>query len=309
MKNILVPVDFSKVSEAAAWFAIKLAKENNASVKFLNSAEISSVYHYSADYHFPVDSNAKLMIKEVMESIEHQMDRMVKEFDVEDVKVTGKVSPLGLLDSIKDEINESDIDLCVVGTTGSTGLEEFFIGSNTERIVRHVSCPVISIPQSISTDQIKKILVPLDLREIRSSFLKEVRILRKMFDCKLEFVWVKTPHNIENEDAVADELKGIFERFEIDNYSFFIVRSVFPSDGIFMEVENSKADMVAMATHARRGIAHWLSGSLTEDTVNHVHIPVWSFRINRPEKVIQLKAISKAGGTPEYRKIKPMTIL
>lgn len=305
MKNILVPVDFSQVSEAAARFAVDLAKENNASVTFLNSAEIN----YFADYHFPVYSNSKLMVTEVVESIQRQMDRMVEDFKVEGVEIEGKVSPLTLMESIKDEIKESDIDLCVVGTTGCSGIEEFFVGSNTEKIVRQVGCPVISVPQTSSIDAIKKILVPIDLREIRTSFLKEVRLLQKMFNCQLQFVWVKTPHNIENEDAVADELGRIFESFGIDNYSFFIVRSVFPSDGIFMEVDDSNADMVAMATHARRGISHWLSGSLTEDTVNHVEVPVWSFKIDRSEKPLKLDAISAASGIPEYRKIEPMVIL
>ena len=305
MKNILVPVDFSEVSEAAAQFAIDLAKENNAKVTLLNSAEIN----YFADYHFPVYSNAKLMVTEVVESIQRQMDRMVEEFKVEGVEIIGKVSPLTLMESIKNEVKESEIDLCVVGTTGSTGMDEFFVGSNTEKIVRQVSCPVISVPQACKIDSIKKILVPIDLREIRTSFLKEVRLLQKMFNCTLEFVWVKTPHNIENEDTVADELGRVFESVGIDNYSFFIVRSVFPSDGIFMEVDDSGADMVAMATHARRGISHWLSGSLTEDTVNHVKVPVWSFKIDRSEKPIKVEAISKASGIPEYRKIEPMVIL
>lgn len=305
MKNILVPVDFSEVSEAAARFAIDLAKESNATVTFLNSAEIN----YFADYHFPVYSNAKLMVTEVVESIQRQMDRMVKEHEVDGVSIKGKVSPLTLMQSIKDEIKESKIDLCVVGTTGCTGMDEFFVGSNTEKIVRQVSCPVISIPGSYQIDAIKKILVPIDLREVRASFLKEVRLLQKMFNCQLEFVWVKTPHNIENEDKVAEELGRIFESIGIDNYSFFIVRSVFPADGIFMEVDDSDADMVAMATHARRGISHWLSGSLTEDTVNHVKVPVWSFKIDRTEKPLKLQAVSKASGMPEYRRIEPMVIL
>jgi len=305
MKNILVPVDFSEVSEAAAQFAIDLAKENNASITFLNSAEIS----YFADYHFPVYSNSKLMVDEVVESIQRQMDRMVKEFEVQGVEIKGKVSPLTLMESIKEIIKENGIDLCVVGTTGCSGMDELFIGSNTEKIVRQVSCPVISIPKRSAIDAIKKILVPIDLREIRRSFLKEVRTLQKMFNCNLEFVWVKTPHNIENEDIVADELGRLFESYGIDHYSFFIVRSIFPADGIFMEVDDSGADMVAMATHARRGISHWLSGSLTEDTVNHVQVPVWSFKIDRSEEPVKIDAISKASGIPEYRKIEPMVIL
>lgn len=299
MKKILVPVDFSEVSEAAVQFAIELAKKNNASVHLLNSAKID----YFNDYQYPSLTNTKKLFEEVFESMNLRMERMVSEFDGEDVQVTGKVSELGLIIAIKDEVKDEEIDLCVVGTTGCSGLEEVFIGSNTERIVRQVPCPVISIPHSVDVAGIKKIMIPIDLREIRASFLKKVAALQKMFDCKLEFVWVKTPHNIENEEKVGEELKVILEANKIENYKLFIVKSVFPSDGILMEAEDSKANMIAMATHARRGISHWLSGSLTEDTVNHVSVPVWTFKIDKSEKPLKLDSVISAEGTPDYQKI------
>jgi len=299
MKKILVPVDFSEVSEAAVQFAIDLAKKNKASVHLLNSAKID----YFNDYQYPTFANTKKLFEEVFDSMKYRMERMISEFTSKEVPVTGKVSELGLILAIEDEIVDEEIDLCVVGTTGCSGLEEVFIGSNTERIVRKVPCPVISVPHSVDASSIKKIMIPIDLREIRKSFLNKVSAMQEMFECQLEFVWVKTPHNIENEEKVATELKAIFKENGIENYSLFIVKSVFPSDGILLEAEDSKADMIAMATHARRGISHWLSGSLTEDTVNHVNIPVWSFKIDRLEKPITLDAVENAEGKADYQKI------
>ena len=304
MKKILVPVDFSEVSEAAVQFAIDLAKKANASVHLLNSAKID----YFNDYQYPAFANTKKLFEEVFDSINMRMERMVKEFSSEEVPVTGKVSELGLIVAIKDEIKEQGIDLCVVGTTGCSGLEEVFIGSNTERIVRQVPCPVISVPHSVEVESIKKILIPIDLREIRASFLTKIASMQELFDCQLEFVWVKTPHNIENEEKLGEELKVIFKENGIDNYKLFIVKSVFPSDGILMEAEDSHADMIAMATHARRGISHWLSGSLTEDTVNHVSVPVWSFKIDKAEKPIKLDTVSEATGKADYKRIESMVI-
>ena len=40
-----------------------------------------------------------------------------------------------------------------------------------------------------------------------------------------------------------------------------------------------KADLIVMATHQRRGLAHMFMGSITEDTVNHSDIPVLSISI------------------------------
>lgn len=303
MKKILVPVDFSEVSEYALQFAVELAVEQGASIRLLNSAE--AAYFREAQYQTFVDP--KLM-DTIHRSITDRLHRMIDDLGEVEVEIDAKVTVSDLLSSVKAEVKAKGIDLIVMGTRGSSGLEELLIGSNTERVVRHIDCPVISVPEPAALQDIKKILVPIDLKEIRISFLNEVAMLQKTFDAELEFIWVKTPHHIENEEMVAAEMKRIFDALDISNYCFAVVKNVFPSDGIYMEVEDTGADMVAMATHARRGISHWLSGSLTEDTVNHVHVPVWSFKIDKSEKVMHLDAIANAEGIPEYRRIEPLFI-
>lgn len=43
------------------------------------------------------------------------------------------------------------------------------------------------------------------------------------------------------------------------------------------------ADMIAVGTHGRRGLAHLLSGSLSEDLVNHTRLPIWTYTIIKKE--------------------------
>ena len=287
MKKILVPVDFSKVSEAATQFAVDLAKANNASVLLLNSSRVN----YVSEHPYEAMSIAQQVVNQVIESAEQRMKHLASTLD-NSVKIETKVSFLGILDAVTEETEFNDIDLIVMGTTGCSGWEEVLIGSNTERIVRSVKCPVISVPLGAST-AIGKIMIPLDLMEIRRTFLSEVKNLQALFNCELEFLWVKTPHNIENEEIVSKQLEKLFNEYGISNYTLKIVKNIFPSDGILEEAETSNSDMIAMATHARRGISHWLSGSLTEDTVNHVHVPVWTFKINKDEDTIKINEVER----------------
>ena len=104
----------------------------------------------------------------------------------------------------------------------------------------------------------------------------------------MEFLWVETPHNIENSEVVSEEFNEVLKKYGFRDSSFTIVKNVFPSDGILSRVSDLGADMVAMATHSRRGISHWLSGSLTEDTVNHVHVPTWTFKLDKEAKNLKL---------------------
>lgn len=302
MKKILVPVDFSEVSGFAAKFAIQLAEKNDAEITFLNSVH----FDYLTDYQFTSFISAKTLMDEVYDAMSGKMGEFVRKFDTRR-RINTKISDTSLVQSIKNMIDKENFDLVVIGTKGSSGLEEALIGSNTEKIVRHASCPVISIPGVANAAKIKRILVPVDIREIKASFLNQVATLQKQFDAILEFLWVKTPHNIENEERVSKELGRVIKEHGISNFEFSIVKNVFPTDGIFWHADDTNADMIAMPTHARRGISHLLSGSLTEDTVNHIDIPVWSFKMDKKEKSISLNSVKNAHGKPEYKKIEVLT--
>lgn len=302
MKKILVPVDFSEVSGFATSFALQLAEKNDAEITLLNSVH----FDYLTDYQFTSFITVKTLMTEVKEAMNVKMSEFVKKFQTRR-RINTLLSDDSLIQSIKDLVKNEDYDLVVIGTSGSSGLEEVLVGSNTEKIVRHAQCPVISVPSSCDINKVKKILIPVDIREIKTSFLDRIASLQKQFDAKLEFLWVKTPHNIENEENVSSELSQIIEQHGVSNFEFTIVRNVFPSDGILWHADDTKADMIAMPTHARRGISHWLSGSLTEDTVNHINIPVWSFKLDKKEKAVNLESVKNAYGKAEYKKIHLLT--
>ena len=45
-------------------------------------------------------------------------------------------------------------------------------------------------------------------------------------------------------------------------------------------VKRENIDLIIMATHQRQGLSHLVFGSITEDTVNHSHIPVLAVPVN-----------------------------
>ncbi len=302
MKKILVPVDFSSVSENATHFAIELAEKHDAQITLFNSVH----FDYFTDYQFSSFSTAKSLMDDVHDAMVKKMDDYVKKFDTRR-KLNVVVNSSHLVTAIKEMVKDQGFDLVVMGTSGCSGLEEALIGSHTERVVRHTPCPVISVPKRTSVTSIKKIMVPIDLREIKASFFEQIAQLQEKFGATLDFLWVKTPHNIENEEVVEKELSDLISSYGIKNFTLTIEHNVFPSDGILWHADDTNANMIAMATHARRGLSHWFSGSLTEDTVNHIDVPVWSFRLDKKEKAITLDSVKNAHGKPEYKKIEVLT--
>jgi len=53
---------------------------------------------------------------------------------------------------ILDYAREAEIDLIVIGTHGRTGVAHFVIGSVAERVVRHATCPVLTVRPSADSD-------------------------------------------------------------------------------------------------------------------------------------------------------------
>ena len=49
--------------------------------------------------------------------------------------------------------------------------------------------------------------------------------------------------------------------------------------GIFNYAQRVKADIISLPTHGRRGLAHFFSGSIGEDIVNHSKLPVLTVKI------------------------------
>lgn len=282
MKTLLIPTDFSETSEAAVDFGLQLAEHHGYDV----------ILHHTVDFVQTYDSmymdapNIHSLTEEVVEDCEVRLENLLRKCDRNILTISKSLTIGNMIADIRKVVGEREVDLIVMGTKGASGMKEFFVGSNTEKVVRLVDCPVISIPGSLKVADIRKILVPVDLREVRPSFLRQISKFQQLFSASVDFLWVKTPHTIENSDLVTEEFNALLGEYEIASSSFTIVHDVFPVEGILAYAKDTEADMIAMATHARRGLSHLFSGSLTEDVMNHTESPMWSFKLDKNEEKI-----------------------
>ena len=53
----------------------------------------------------------------------------------------------------------------------------------------------------------------------------------------------------------------------------------YPGHFLGFYAEDIDADMIALGTHQRTGVGHFLLGSIAEDVVNHAKRPVWTFNL------------------------------
>ncbi len=138
VRRILVPLDFSELSEEALRYARELALTYGARLDLLHVVEdISLPSAYGAG---PVD----IVVPEVVENSERYLadlaDRVLGH-----EHVVAHVIPGYAVSTILDFTDRNDIDLMVIATHGRSGVERLMMGSVAERVIRRAQCPVFTV--------------------------------------------------------------------------------------------------------------------------------------------------------------------
>jgi len=74
-------------------------------------------------------------------------------------------------------------------------------------------------------------------------------------------------------------VKSFIEEFNFSNYSTHIYNDINVEKGILHFAKDSNTDIIGVCTHGRKGLSHFLNGSISEDLVNHAKRPVVAFKI------------------------------
>ena len=141
MKKILVPIDFSKPSEYAAKMAAKIAKKTSATVYLIHMIKLPSGV-------IDMGSNSKFSIPESMLYLRKTKEKVLEykeNFFSEDIKVEYFIKKNNPFEGIKKYAEKIDADLIVMGSKGHSEFEEIMIGSNTEKVARTSTIPVLIV--------------------------------------------------------------------------------------------------------------------------------------------------------------------
>jgi nucleotide-binding universal stress UspA family protein len=145
IKNILVPVDFSKCSGAAMTFALEMAQCCGAQVHALHVVNLNEQIEDRMD--------GDMWFDEYFERRWHDLDHWVERFRKKEAFKTISITTsceIGFLSVvIKTVARNKQADLIVMGTTGATGLRAMFMGSNTVGVISAVQIPVLAIPEKM----------------------------------------------------------------------------------------------------------------------------------------------------------------
>lgn len=275
MKRILVPCDFSDPAVQAFKFAVEIALKSRGEIFLLNVVEVPVMHETVL---MPTLYFEQSLMNEMKATADKKFQKMKDKWGSEGITVSTHVEFGVTITSIRQFIEEKKIDLVVMGTHGATGAREFLIGSNTEKIVRTSLVPVIAIKKSTKLPNIKNIVFPNDLDLENEHLTLKVKELQNFFKATLHILYINSPAFFQRDVDTKMRLKDFAKRFMLKDYTLNVYNDVDQENGINNFTREVKGDLIALATHGRRGISHLVSGSIAEDVVNHVDCPIWTFK-------------------------------
>ena len=148
LDNVLIATDFSAASKTALACGTAVARRHHSKL---------FVVHVSS-------AQAKAKVMDAWRALQSEVTDLLVAGRLAGVdhKLLVKSGAIG--EALSQVVAEHKIDLVVLGSSGRTGLWKFFLGSASETIMQHVSCPVLTVgPNSLGTNSEsgpRRILVP-----------------------------------------------------------------------------------------------------------------------------------------------------
>lgn len=274
MKRILVPTDFSEHAEDALKAAAQIARKNESEIIILHMLELP---HQTNDAIFGGVSIPETML--FMKKANETLDKLSQSIYLDGISVTEIVKMDKPIHGIIQVSKDYDIDLIVMGSHGSSGVEELIIGSNTEKVVRNSEIPVLVIKKDVPNFNITNIVFASDFTEETKKPFEKFLNFTKYFDSKIHLVTICTPNSFKPTHQIEKAAENFISNFNLTNFSTYIYNDTNIEKGIINFSNSINADVIGMCTHGRTGFAHFFNGSISEGLVNHAVKPVITFKI------------------------------
>ncbi|MCP9198689.1 universal stress protein [Gramella sp. GC03-9] len=275
MKNILVPTDFSDQAEKALKVAAQLARKFDGDIYLLHMLELP------LQLIDPVGGGSQNLPEALffMKLAHQRFAHLMKQPYLEGIKVYETVEFHRAFDGIMEIGKEKNCDLIVMGSHGVSGFQEMFIGSNTEKVVRHSDIPVLVIKNDITDFEIENFLFATDGNPEHKHTLRKAMKFAETIQAKLHLLFVNTPNNFLTSAEAYEKMKDFTSDFDPASFEVHIYNDISVEKGILNFANKLNSGLIGISTHGRKGLAHFFNGSISEDLVNHSSRPVVTFKI------------------------------
>ncbi|MDY0078077.1 MAG: universal stress protein [Bacteroidales bacterium] len=267
-KTILVGIDFSDCSINAFEHALNIAEkaEANLTLIWVNKPDNTrNLYGLGAN---EIMHKAEKQLSELINKNQHKLTKGTIDF----VTRSGKVYV-----ELVAAAEELDVFLIVIGTHGSSGFEEFWIGSNANRIVSATERPVITIRGGVDINRtISTIVMPLDTTLESRQKVPITALMAKYYDATIHVLVTHTTSVQDVRERVMDYTKQV-ETYLTENEVKFLVKEIDVdnvTDNTIEYATSVGANLISIMDEQEKTPSNIWLGPYAQQMVNHSPIPV-----------------------------------
>jgi nucleotide-binding universal stress UspA family protein len=284
MQRILVATDFSKVAENALQTAIPIARAFDATIVLLHILEVSSGDSFSATGGPSTERSLTdaMQIHEGLKLAQENLNRSLTlhGLDKDNIKLERYIRIGSPIKQIAESVDKENIDFLIMGTKSAWGLNDILLGTSTDKLLRKVNCPVLSVNQVVPAEAFEKIVLPTTTYSQETGLINVVKEFQKAFDSKIYMVRINTPmHFMPDKESLA-----LLEEYATDNnlmnYNLNVYSHNEEEYGIRDFADAVEGGMIAMATSAHTGLWKIIQGSVTKEMVSHSKRPVLTMKMD-----------------------------
>ena len=291
---ITVPLDGSSFAEIALATAFKIAGAWNAEIEVVIVHE--PIPMPGVDYGYGLWENRSM---EWAEGYLAQVVARIKDevgLDVTSNTLVGLVP-----ETLDHHVRSREADLVVMTSHGRGPLSRMWLGSVTDRFIRHASIPILIVrpeegeePDLSKKINFERVLIPVDGSEEGDAILTPALALGKACDSDFVLLHVSAnteeyasnflpygvridPQRLEEERKKAEEDIDVrVARLSAEGVKVTgqVVLDNSPSNGVLQFVSKHDIDLIAMATHGRGRVARMVIGSVVDKVLRGAHHPV-----------------------------------
>ncbi len=291
IKNILVPLDGSQLSETVVPLAALLAKQNHAKLILFHVIEQHPPDTIHGEHHLTDQQEASTYLEKVSQSLPDGLilDRHVHTSAEKNVAV-----------SIVEHSKEMGVDLIVMCAHGQSGLQKRIFGNIAQDVLNLGDVPVLLLsPEKEVRDEscsCQCILVPLDGDPDHEAGLDMAVELSHSCQAKLHLVMViHELSTLPAEQAAAAVLLPSATSAlldigceEAEMYLAELMGKLLdknipvtgevqrgdPAKEIIHSAQEFQADMIVLGTHSKTAMDAFWSGSVTPKIATQTHLPL-----------------------------------
>jgi len=281
IKNVLVPTDFSLPSKAAVNYGVALARKFRAKLTLLHVLDPHPLLEETAD----IDRETEQTLRG--KAFEELLN-LVSPEDEDDLDLQIVVKFGDIHKEISNTIKERGTDLIVLGTHGRGRVGRLILGSTTERLLRKLAIPVLSV-RTTAPMNFTQILFATDLSESSVQGFDFAVDLARKFGSKIVAVHVLDKRMVSIlDDAVIESRERTIQdakrklgllftegkRSGVDVETQLVEGTAAPL--ILKAAEEYRADLILLAISGKSHAERVMFGATADRIVREGDIPVLS---------------------------------